>query len=98
MPEPEFVVLPRDALFEFLGEMALPPWIDERGKEIGGGINCAPIAQRLIEWVDGHDLAPLYEVPRSDEGGTAPHGEQVGGESRSDRGIANVPPSSEPPP
>lgn len=56
----DFVVLPREPLFEFLGEMALPPWTDADGSIIGGGIDCAPIASRLIEWVDQHDLGDLY--------------------------------------
>ncbi len=56
----DFVVLPREPLFEMLGEMALPPWVDVDGTSIGGRIDCAPIAQRLTEWVDGHDLGDLY--------------------------------------
>lgn len=58
--KPEVVVLPRDALFEFLGEMALPPWRDNRGNLIGGDMECAPIAERLSKWVDGHDLGPAW--------------------------------------
>lgn len=58
----EVVVLPRGALFEFLGEMAMPPWTDERGRVIGGGINCAAIASRLVEWVDGHDLTGCVDA------------------------------------
>lgn len=59
-PDQDFVVLPREALFMFLGEMALPPWTDERGRTIGERIPCAPIALRLTEWVNEHDLSDLY--------------------------------------
>ena len=55
----EFVVLPRDALFVFLGEVALPPWTDTDGSVIGSAIDCAPIVDRLIAWVDEHDLADV---------------------------------------
>lgn len=62
-PDQDFVILPRDSLFQFLGEMALPPWTDERGRQIGERIDCAPIASRLSEWVDEHDLSDLYLQP-----------------------------------
>lgn len=55
----EFVVLPRHALFEFLGEIALPPWEDEQGEIIGSRIDCAPIADRITRWVDEHDLSDV---------------------------------------
>lgn len=58
----EYVIVHRDALFEFFGQMALPPWRDERGKLLGGGINCAPIAEQITKWVDDHDLSSLYDV------------------------------------
>lgn len=50
----EFVVLPRDALFEFFGQVALPP-----GACHPLDADCAPIASRIISWVEGHDLAGL---------------------------------------
>lgn len=59
-PDQDFLVLPRDALFEFLGEMALPPWVDADGSIIGSQIDCAPIAERLMAWVREHDLSDLY--------------------------------------
>jgi hypothetical protein len=57
--DPDFVVLPRAALFEFFGEMALPPWPDGKGGQFGSNINCAPIASKISEWVDGHDVSHL---------------------------------------
>lgn len=54
--EPEYVVLPREALFQFFGKMALPPWRDHDGTLLGSHIDCAPIAQEITEWVDTHDL------------------------------------------
>jgi hypothetical protein len=54
----EFVVLPMDALLEFFGEVALPPWI-EHGEVIGTAIDCAPIATRISEWIAAHDLADV---------------------------------------
>lgn len=51
----EVIVLPRDALLEFFGEMALPPWV-ENGEVIGGTIDCAPIASRISDWLREHDL------------------------------------------
>lgn len=56
----DFVVLPREALFEFFGYMALPPWTDEHGNTIGNGIDCAPIASAIADWVKAHDLGDLY--------------------------------------
>lgn len=53
----EYVVFSRESFFQFLGEVALPPWIDEQGDPIGGGIDCAAIASQLIAWVEGHDLS-----------------------------------------
>lgn len=55
----ECVVLPRTALLEFLGAVALPPWRDEHGEWIGGNIDCAPIAGRIAEWIRVHDLAQV---------------------------------------
>lgn len=56
----DFAVLSREALLGFLGEMALPPWIDEHGNTIGSGIDCAPIASRITEWLEANDLGDLY--------------------------------------
>jgi hypothetical protein len=57
----EYVVVPRAALFEFFGRMALPPW-QERGKWIGGNIDCAPIAEEITSWVDANDLSHIYPL------------------------------------
>lgn len=54
----DFVVLPRAVLFEFFGRMALPPWRDERGKWIGGNIDCAPIATEIEAWVEANEHRP----------------------------------------
>ncbi len=63
-PEPtgdrDFMVVPKDALFEFMGEMALPPWTDSDGSTIGGSIDCAPIAERIRAWFKAHDLSDIY--------------------------------------
>ena len=59
-PDEDFVVLPREGLYQFLGEMALPPWADADGSLIGQHVDCAPIAQRLDEWIRQHDLSDLY--------------------------------------
>lgn len=56
----DFAVLSRDALLEFLGEMALPPWRDAAGNEIGGDIDCAAIAKRITAWLTANDLGDLY--------------------------------------
>lgn len=55
IPEREYVVLPRHALFELLGEVALGPGL-------GPDDDCALVASRLILWVDAHDLADVYEL------------------------------------
>jgi hypothetical protein len=57
----DYVVLPRDALFEFFGRMALPPW-QENGEWIGGNIDCAPIAQEIQQWVEDNDLSSVYPL------------------------------------
>jgi len=62
----DFVLLPRGPFFEFLARMALPPWTDENGEQIGGGIDCAPIASELVEWVNKHDLGELYGALREE--------------------------------
>ena len=56
----DFVLLPRTPLLEFLGEMALPPWTDENGQTIGSRVDAAPIAARIVGWLDQHDLGDLY--------------------------------------
>ena len=55
MSDRDFVVLPREALFEFFGAVALPP-----GACHTPDTDCAPIAQRIIEWVEFHDLSDVY--------------------------------------
>jgi len=55
--KPAYVMLPRRALFEFFGEVALPPWYEADGTKIGGSIDCAPIAQRVIDWIEMHDVS-----------------------------------------
>jgi hypothetical protein len=60
MADRDFVVLPRDALLELFGELALPPWIDADGSVLGGGIDCAPIAQRITAWIAEHDLSDVH--------------------------------------
>lgn len=52
--DPEYVVLPRAPLFEWLGEVALGP--------LPPDADCAVVASRLILWVDEHDLAPIYRL------------------------------------
>jgi hypothetical protein len=59
--EADYVVVPRTALFEFFGRMALPPW-RENGKWIGGKIDCAPIAEEIKQWVEDNDLSHLYPL------------------------------------
>lgn len=59
-PDADFVVLPRTALLEFFGAVALPPWPDGSGGYCGGGVDCAPLAQRIIDWVDEHDLSDVH--------------------------------------
>lgn len=56
----DFAVLSRSALLQFFGEMALPPWRDDTGALVGGGIDCALIASRIIEWMEANDLGDLY--------------------------------------
>lgn len=68
--EPEVVVLPRDALFQFFGEMALPPWQDERGRTIGGKVECAPLAERITRWVETHDLTDTFDLAPRVVGGS----------------------------
>ncbi len=60
MSDSEVVVLPRAALFEFFGKMALPPWTDEKGKQIGSRIECAPIASEIAEWVEQHEIVAEF--------------------------------------
>ncbi len=60
MSDRDFVVLPRDALFEFFGAMALPPWKDEHGEVIGTHVDAAPLATEIREWVEFHDLSGAY--------------------------------------
>lgn len=62
MTEREFVILSRHELFEFLGKMALPPWVDVDGKLIGINIDCAPIVQEIVQWVRHHDMSGVAEV------------------------------------
>lgn len=62
MTKPDYVVLPRNALFEFLGKVALPPWQDHDGRLIGTHIDCAPIAQEITAWIDQNELTDLYDV------------------------------------
>lgn len=51
----DFVVFDREEFFQFLGQYCLPPWEDKEGRWIGGDIDCAPIAERLLAWVAEHD-------------------------------------------
>ncbi len=52
--ESDKIILNRSELLEFFGKMALPPWIDEKGKQIGSKIPCAPIASEISDWLDEH--------------------------------------------
>ena len=52
----DLVVLKRDELFEFFGAVALPPWTLETGEIVGGSVDCAPIAPRISEWVESHEV------------------------------------------
>lgn len=54
---PVYVVLRREDLFEFLGRVGLPPWEDERGRPIGERVNCAPLAQEMIDWVEQNEIS-----------------------------------------
>lgn len=56
----DYVLLPKEALFEFFGEVALPPWEDENGYIIGHRVDAAPIADKIAQWIEKHDLASLY--------------------------------------
>lgn len=53
-----FVTFSKQDFYEFMGEMALPPWQDADGEWIGTEIPCAPIAQKIIEWTKEHNLNP----------------------------------------
>jgi hypothetical protein len=60
-PNADYVTFPRTALFEFFGSL-LPSDVD-----------CAPIAERIIKWVESHDLTgAVIEVPPNDSSGTRP--------------------------
>jgi hypothetical protein len=50
-------------LLQFLGKVALPPWRDEHGEWVGKGVDCAPIATEIAEWIDAQDLADAVEGP-----------------------------------
>lgn len=53
---PDFVVLQRDDLLQFLGEVVLPPWPDGKGGWLGEGVNAAPIASQIVEWIKEHEI------------------------------------------
>jgi hypothetical protein len=55
MPDADFVILPHDKLFEFFGQVALPP-----GSGAPSDTDCAPIVERIIAWVSEHDLSDVY--------------------------------------
>ena len=46
------VVFTREAIFQMLGKVALPPWPDQKGGYLGGDLDCAVIASELIEAVE----------------------------------------------
>ena len=48
----QHVVFTREALFQMLGKVALPPWSDQHGGYLGGDLNCAVIADELQEAVE----------------------------------------------
>ncbi len=48
----DFVVLPRQALFEFFGLVALTPWAEDG--------DCAVKADQIIKWIESHDLSDVY--------------------------------------
>lgn len=50
-------ILEKEALLQLLGAMALPPWQDDSGTWIGGNIDCAPLADRIVKWLAEHDLS-----------------------------------------
>ena len=58
--ESEVVVLPRTALYEFLGQVAMPPVAFCPARKNGlcpaESVDCAPIAERLTRWVREHQL------------------------------------------
>lgn len=64
----DYVVFPRATFFEFLGAWALPPWPDVDGHlTLGGDVDCAPLAERLAEWVKQNDLSSVV-FPRLIDG------------------------------
>lgn len=46
----DYVLLPRDALFQFFGQHVLPR----------DDTDCAPVASMIVEWVEANDLGDLY--------------------------------------
>lgn len=51
MTEREFVLVPRDALIEFMGEI-----VTSGGSNAHFGL----VLSRIEDWIDGHDLSDLY--------------------------------------
>lgn len=55
--EAEAITIDSEDLYGMLGEFALPPWTDADGTQLGGEIDCAEIAEDLIERVEQTRIA-----------------------------------------
>jgi len=51
-----YVTFKSEELFQFFGEVALPPWPHADGEMCGSDVDCAPIASKIEEWVEEHKL------------------------------------------
>lgn len=72
MDNADYVVFPKVAFFEWMGEAALPPWPDKDGHHVlGGDVDCAPLAERIVRWVEENDLSNVVLGLQHNDGGEA---------------------------
>lgn len=45
----KYITFKREAFYQLMGELALPPWEHANGEMCGNDVDCAPIAQRIKE-------------------------------------------------
>lgn len=54
----------RSDIIQYLGRYGLPPWRDEHGNMLGGGVDCAALGSELVEALDAIELRGADVRPR----------------------------------
>lgn len=62
----KYIVFKREEFYELMGELVLPPWLDENGHFIGQDVDCAPLAQNVKVRAEDVCLEDAVVIRRQD--------------------------------